>query len=171
MRNPDDRPEVGRDGSSNPRNSSSTQHHIPRELEAPDGKKLDLFKDLVSDGKVEIWLRCEEPQQNFGVAQADMYLRAGNASFALNFAKGYLGIWLQLLVVITIGVMFSTFLSGPVAMVATLGVLGGRILQRLHVAPGHAADLRRRAVRIAVSTAYPAEHDLGIAAGLARPPW
>ena len=101
------------------------EHLIPRELEARGGKTLDLFKDLVSDGKVEIWLRCEDPQQNFGVAQADMYLRAGDASFALNFAKGYLGIWLQLVVVITIGVMFSTFLSGPVAIVATIGVLGG----------------------------------------------
>ena len=101
------------------------EHLIPRTLEARDGKKLDLFKDLVSDGKVEVWLRCFESQQNFGVAQADMYIRAGNASFALNFVKGYLGIWLQLVVVITIGVMFSTFLSGPVAIVATLGVLGG----------------------------------------------
>jgi ABC-type transport system involved in multi-copper enzyme maturation permease subunit len=101
------------------------EHFIPRELEASGGKKLDLFKDLVSDGRVEIRLKCEEPQQNFGVAQADMYLRAGDASFVLNFAKGYLGIWLQLVVVITIGVMFSTFLSGPVAIIATLGVLVG----------------------------------------------
>ncbi len=63
--------------------------------------------------------------QNFGVAQADMYLRAGDASFALNFVKGYLGIWLQSLLVITLGVTFSTFLSGPVAMLATLGALIG----------------------------------------------
>jgi ABC-type transport system involved in multi-copper enzyme maturation permease subunit len=100
-------------------------HNIPTVLDGPGGKKLDLFKDLVSDGKVEIWLQCEEPQQNFGVAQADMYLRAGNASFTLNFAKGYIGIWLQLIIVVTIGVLFSTFLSGSVAMVATLGVLVG----------------------------------------------
>ena len=90
-----------------------------------DGKKLDLFKDLVSDGKVEIWLRCAAPSQNFGVAQADMYLRAGNASFGWNFVKGYLGIWLQSLLVIALGVTFSTFLSGPVAMIATLGALVG----------------------------------------------
>jgi hypothetical protein len=99
-------------------------HKIPRVLESRGGKKLDLFKDLVSDGKVQIWLVCKEPNQNFGVAQADLYLKAGDASFALNFAKGYLGIWFQALIVITIGVAFSTFLSGPVAIVATLGVLG-----------------------------------------------
>lgn len=102
------------------------EQFIPRELEGRRGKKFDLFKDLVSkDGKVEIWLRCEDPGQNLGVAQGDMYLRAGHASFVLNLAKGYLGIWLQLIVVISIGVLFSTFLSGPVAMIATLGVLVG----------------------------------------------
>ena len=102
-----------------------TSQIIPRELQTPDGKKLDLFKDLVGDGQVEIWLQCVEPQQYFGAAQADMYLRARDASFALNFAKGYLGIWLQMLLVIALGVMFSTFLSGPVAMLATLGALLG----------------------------------------------
>jgi hypothetical protein len=101
------------------------EHLIPPVLEGPGGKKLDLFKDLVSDGRVEIRLKCEEPNQNFGVARADMYLRADDASFKMNLAKGYLGIWLQLIVVITIGVMFSTFLSGPVAIIATLGVLVG----------------------------------------------
>ena len=63
--------------------------------------------------------------QNFGAAQADMYLRAGDAPFAWNFAKGYFGIWLQAVLVITLGVTFSTFLSGPVAMIATAGALLG----------------------------------------------
>ena len=37
-----------------------------------------------------------------------------------NLAKAYASIWLQMTMVIAFGVMFSTFLSGPVAMVATL---------------------------------------------------
>jgi hypothetical protein len=98
---------------------------IPRKLQTRDGKQIDLFKDLVSDGKVEIWLQCAARDQNFGASQADMYLRAGNASFAWNFAKGYFGIWLQALLVITLGVTFSTFLTGPVAMIATMGALVG----------------------------------------------
>jgi hypothetical protein len=98
---------------------------IPRKLQMPDGKPVDLFKDFVDDGQVEIWLQCVAPQQYFGAAQADMYLRARDASFALNFAKGYFGIWLQMLLVISLGVLFSTFLSGPVAMLATLGALLG----------------------------------------------
>jgi hypothetical protein len=54
-----------------------------------------------------------------------LYLRAGDASFAMNFAKGYFGIWLQMMLVIGLGVFFSTFLSGPVAMISTLGALVG----------------------------------------------
>ncbi len=99
-------------------------HHIPRKLQTSKGKPLDLFKDLVSDGKVEVWLKCAARRQNFGAAQADMYLRAGDAPFEWNFSKGYFVIWLQALLVITLGVMFSTFLSGPVALIATAGAIG-----------------------------------------------
>jgi hypothetical protein len=98
---------------------------IPRDLQTADGEKRDLFRDMVSDGKLEIWLKCVEPQQYFGMAQADMYLKAGDASFLLNFAKGYYGIWLQMMLVVGLGVMFSTFLSGPVALMSTLGALVG----------------------------------------------
>jgi hypothetical protein len=43
----------------------------------------------------------------------------------LNFAKGYFGIWLQMVLIIGFGVMFSTFLSAPVAVLATAGTLVG----------------------------------------------
>lgn len=89
-------------------------------------REFDLFEDLVTeDGRTEIWIRCLEASQYFGGAQADLYLRAADAPFALNFLKGYLGIWLQMVLVIGFGVMFSTFLSGSVAMIATLGTLVG----------------------------------------------
>ncbi len=101
--------------------------YIPRRLQTPDGNVLDLFDDLVSDGKMEIWLRCVQPAQYFGAAQADVYLRARDASFTLNFIKGYFGIWLQMVLIIGIGVLFSTFLSGPVAIIATSGALVGGV--------------------------------------------
>jgi len=89
-------------------------------------RQFDLFEDLVTeDGRTEIWIRCLEAAQYFGGAQADLYLRAADAPFALNFLKGYVGIWLQMVLVIGFGVMFSTSLSGSVAMIATLGTLVG----------------------------------------------
>lgn len=107
------------------RETRADRHTIPRELlERRDNgttRKIDLF-DLVHDGQVEILIRCEERSQYFGVAQADLYLRPRNNWFALNFFKGYMSIWVQMVMVIAIGVMFSTVVSTPVAMLATMSV-------------------------------------------------
>jgi hypothetical protein len=100
---------------------------IPRRINTvlADGalEEVDLFTDLVADGRVEVWLQCLEPAQYYGVAQADFYLRAGDGSFVLNYAKSCVGIWFSMLVCTALGVMFSTFLSGPVALLASVATL------------------------------------------------
>jgi len=96
---------------------------IPRKLVDANGQPLDLFEDLAPDGELEIELQCLDSGQYFGVAKADVYLRARDASWTANFVKGFLGIWVRMLLVTSFGVMFSTFLSGPVAMLATLATL------------------------------------------------
>lgn len=83
-------------------------------------QELDLYNDLSDNGKLEIVVRCVDSGQYFGMASADLFLRAGDSTFLWNFIKGYIGVWLQMVIVICLGVMFSTFLSGPVAMIATL---------------------------------------------------
>ncbi len=89
-------------------------------------KEVDLFQDLMSNGEVEIAIRCLDGGQYYGMAQADVWVRAADRSFFWNFVKGYLGIWMKMLMVTCFGVMFSTFLNGAVAMIATIGsvVLG-----------------------------------------------
>jgi len=99
------------------------ERFVPLKLKDSTGKDLDLFDDLVDDGKLEVWLQCLDPTQYFGAAQPDLYLRASDGSFALNFFKGFVGIWLQMVLVTAFGVMFSTFLNGAVAMEATMGVV------------------------------------------------
>lgn len=101
---------------------------IPIELNSEIGGaagagKINLFKDLVDGGQVQVELRCVEPAQYFGVAEPDIYLRPGDAPFELNFAKAYLSIWLQMLLVTGFGVTFSTFLSGPVALMASISAI------------------------------------------------
>ena len=44
-------------------------------------------------------LQCLDQDQYFGVAKADLYLRARDASFTANFVKGFLGIWVPMLLV------------------------------------------------------------------------
>lgn len=96
---------------------------IPRRQidKADPDRAIDIYDDLISDdGRIEVIIRCEEGDQYFGMAQADVYLRSRDASFAVNFFKGYLGIWLQMVIVVALGVMFSTLLSAPVTMMATM---------------------------------------------------
>ncbi len=99
------------------------QLRIERKLRGSNGQTIDLFEDLAPDGELEVELQCLDSGQYFGMAPADLYLRARDASFTGNFVKGYLGIWVRMLLVTAFGVMFSTFLSGPVAMLATLAAL------------------------------------------------
>ncbi|HBE69523.1 MAG TPA: ABC transporter permease [Planctomycetaceae bacterium] len=93
-------------------------------------QKLNIYDDLTEDGQLKVVVRCRDPGQYFGMAAADLYLKAGESTFGWNMFKGFLGLWMQMMLVICVGVMFSTFLSGPVAMVATaaclvLGFFGG----------------------------------------------
>ena len=104
---------------------------VPRKLQGkkigPDGTVLeegdfDLFANFASDKghRLKLILRCEDRNQYLGVARGDVYLRAGDDIYWWNFVKGYLGIWAQLMVVIALGVSFSTFLSAPVVVIATI---------------------------------------------------
>jgi hypothetical protein len=100
------------------------RHEIPLELEH-EGKKLDLFRDLVHEGELNVELSCLPASQYFGMARPDMYLLQREGLAWVNFAKGHFSIWLRMVLVTTFGVMFSTFLSGPVAALANLATLIG----------------------------------------------
>ncbi len=81
---------------------------------------LNVFRDLVNEkGELQIILKCLNRSQYLGATKSSIYLRPNENSFAWNLTKAYASIWLQMSMVIAFGVMFSTFLSGPVAMVAT----------------------------------------------------
>jgi membrane-associated protease RseP (regulator of RpoE activity) len=97
---------------------------IPRKTTDPGGESIDVFEDLVSeDGQVEVWLRCLDKQQFFGVGHADLYVRESDSSYTLNFVKAVIAIWLQLTIVAALTVFFSTFLSGPIALLLSVTVI------------------------------------------------
>lgn len=95
------------------------RHLVPRQLVDSSGKPIELFQDLVSDGQLEIQLQCVPARQFFGMAQPDLYLMPREASVLANYLKTLAGVWLQMVVVAAGGVMFSTFLNGAVALLAT----------------------------------------------------
>ena len=96
---------------------------LPLEIEGTDNNEtrmLSVFDDLVDeDGRLKIVIRCLDRSQYLGVTKSGVYLRPAENPFWWNLVKSYISIWLQMTMVIAFGVMFSTFLSGPVAMVAT----------------------------------------------------
>lgn len=77
-----------------------------------------------------IQVSCLEPTQYIGMARYDLYLRLDDDNaglnklwFGLNYLKGTLGLWMQLLLVVTIAVVLSTYFSGVVAFLVTLMVV------------------------------------------------
>ncbi|MEM6469262.1 MAG: ABC transporter permease [Planctomycetota bacterium] len=100
------------------------EKRIPLEIEGTDAngetRMLNLFEDLVTaEGEMQLLLRCLDRSQYLGVTKSGVYLRPAESSFPWNLTKAYISIWLQMTMIIAFGVMFSTFLSGPVAMVLT----------------------------------------------------
>lgn len=107
------------------------------EQQGTDGQEtrmLSVFGDLVDENnQLMVVVRCLDRSQYLGVTRSGVYLRPAENSFAWNLTKAYLSIWLQMTMVIAFGVMFSTFLSGPVAMIATsVCVLLGFFAEQVH---------------------------------------
>lgn len=85
---------------------------------------IDLLEDLVTeDGRLEVMVHCLDGGQYYGFAQADCYIPLPDASPLWNFVKTYISIWVQMVLVITIGVTASTFLSGAIAMMFTVSFI------------------------------------------------
>ena len=97
---------------------------IEREQIDTDGNPIDLYDDLVSDdGQLEILIQCMPRGQYFGYAQADCYIRMPDGSPLWNYTKAYISIWVQMVIVTSIGVAASALLSGPVAMLFTVSFI------------------------------------------------
>jgi ABC-type transport system involved in multi-copper enzyme maturation permease subunit len=105
------------------RDASINALNFPSKLYA--GQELvDLLEDVVTeDGRLEVVVQCLDRAQYFGFAQADCYLRLPDASPLASFAKAQVGIWVQMVLVIAIGVTCSTVLNGPVAMLFTISFI------------------------------------------------
>ncbi len=89
-----------------------------------EGVERNLYDDFVTpSGQLEIRIQCLERGQYFGFAQPDCYLRLPNASPLLNIIKVYSSIWVQMVIVTSIGVAASALLSGPVAMLLTVSFI------------------------------------------------
>jgi hypothetical protein len=99
---------------------------IPRSITYRDGdadKTVDLFKDLVDGDVLRLEIACLDASQYLGVNPYDLFVRMPDRSFAVGYWKTIFAIWLLMVLVITIGTTASCILKGPVATLATFGLL------------------------------------------------
>lgn len=106
--------------------------HIPRKLDTRNAdiritgdlgksgtveppKQLDLWDDLVSSGKLQIQVSCDDGGQYLGMARPDLFFRLPDRSFFGAYLKTVLGFALMLVLICTLGAAASTFVKGPVA--------------------------------------------------------
>lgn len=82
-----------------------------------------LFDDILKGGDITIEVQCLDPGQYLGMARSDLYIRLPDRTFAASFFRGVLSVWLQMVLIIILGVTASTFVKGPVATLLTFGVL------------------------------------------------
>ena len=124
LRNPDDKEKKSSLVIFPAKDMSINSFQFTEELfDAADQKPINLMDDLVSDGRVEVLVQCIDGGQYFGFARADCYVRLPEGNTLWNFVKAHLGIWVQLVVVISIGVLASTFLNGPIAALFTVSFI------------------------------------------------
>lgn len=106
------------------KDNSINSFNWPRKLDDADRKPIDLMEDLVTkDGRLQVVVQCLDRAQYFGFAKPDCYIRLPDGSPILNFVKAHVSIWVQMVLVIAIGVTCSTLVNGPVAMMFTLSFI------------------------------------------------
>ncbi len=106
------------------KDDSINQFNFPRKLYDAQQNPIDLLENLVSkDGRLEVRVQCLDRSQYFGFAQPDCFVRLPDGSPWWNFIKTQLSIWIQMVLVIAIGVTCSTVVNGPVAMLFTFGFI------------------------------------------------
>ena len=124
LRNPDNKAIKSEPWTFTAKDNSINTFDWGRKLNDADQKQIDLLKDLVSeDGRIEVVVQCLDHAQYYGFAQPDCYIRLPDGSPLWNFVKAQGSIWIQMVLVIAIGVTCSTLVNAPVAMMFTISFI------------------------------------------------
>jgi ABC-type transport system involved in multi-copper enzyme maturation permease subunit len=124
LRNPDNKSIKSELWTFKAKDGSINEFNWSRKLSDADKKPIDLLKNLVTeDGRVEMVVQCLDRGQYYGFAQPDCYVRMPDGSPLWNFCKAQATIWVQMVLVIAIGVTCSTLVNAPVAMLFTLSFI------------------------------------------------
>jgi ABC-type transport system involved in multi-copper enzyme maturation permease subunit len=112
---------------------------------------------------LEIQIKCESGGQYVGMARYDFYLLSGDGSFAVNFLKGAVGLWLRICLVVGVAVALSTYLSGVIATLCTAFLYGAgmakdwvqSVVEKTNVGGGPGESLVRLLTRQPIAAQLP----------------
>ena len=85
--------------------------------------EVDLFTDMVDNGRLQIQVSCDDSGQYLGMARPDLFFRLPDRSFLGAYVKSIFGLGLMLVLIVTLGTTASTFVKGPVATLAVTSYL------------------------------------------------
>ena len=85
----------------------------------------DLPVSAMADGNFDVLLRCNTPGNQIAIQDTSMSLTSGHQPFFWNLAKSLLILWMLTILVISLAVLSSTFVSWPIAVVLTVVLLMG----------------------------------------------
>lgn len=93
---------------------------------AVESKRLAHFgvpAKYIAGGNFDVLMRCLSPQQWVSLRPSYLRLASDDRGFALNLTKSLFILWLLTILVITVAVFCSTYVSWPIAFVLTLVIL------------------------------------------------
>ena len=112
----------------NPITSEQYENTFPVREYYTDMQTIPASLLVGSGGFMNIEIQCVSSTQYLGMAESDLFVLASDGSFFWNFFRGLMGVWLQALVLTSIGVFAGTFLSWPVALLTTIAFfIGGQV--------------------------------------------
>ena len=124
LRNPDNKKMKSEPWTFTAKDNSINTFDWSRKLNDADQKPIDLLKDLVSEkGESKSSCNVSIALSTYGFAQPDCYIRLPDGSPLWNFVKAQISIWIQMVLVIAIGVTCSTLVNAPVAMMFTISFI------------------------------------------------
>jgi len=106
----------------NATHQSSTQ---TVQVESQQPSFVDFPASTITSPDYDILIHCQTPERTFGVYPDSVKVITSRQSFEVNLIKSLSIIWMMSILVVTLAVMCSTFVSWPIAIVLTIFLLLG----------------------------------------------
>lgn len=82
-----------------------------------------ILADSTPDTVLEVHVMCNSSSQYLGTAEKNLYLIIDESNWIVNYFKALLCIWMYMILVVTLGVVASTYLNAPISLLLTIMIV------------------------------------------------